>query len=380
MPDAAKSVLASDMAAARKGPRRSAERATGVVTPSDLPRQSLEEALNVPRVLREAFGGAGATWPEIAAVLKIDTPEEKRDILRSAQAYNLLDRDDDHFAVSEIARRILEPQNADDARDAMIQAVLTPVFFSRFFTDYAGSLFPSDDLLGPVLQRRYGLSDERIAEAKRLLHENGAIARILEENVDGLLRVRLPEVTPAPSELLSTGSQVEVTPAQDFEHMCFVITPIGDDDSRERKHANTILKGIIEPVVTELGLFARRADQIDRSGIITQQVFECLARARVAVADLSFGNPNAFYELGIRHVFKLPTVQLIRKGDKIPFDVSQGRTIRVDISDVYTFLDAIESAKRELRQYLKHALSSAYKGEDNPLTTYLPGAQVRLFN
>ena len=31
---------------------------------------------------------------------------------------------------------------------------------------------------------------------------------------------------------------------------------------------------------------------------------------------------NAFYELGVRHVCQLPTIQLIQKGDKIPFDVA----------------------------------------------------------
>jgi len=160
--------------------------------------------------------------------------------------------------------------------------------------------------------------------------------------------------------------------------MCFVITPIGEEDSEQRKHANVILKNVIEPVVLELGLTARRADQIDRAGLITQQIFECLAKARISVADLSFNNPNAFYELGIRHMCKLPTVQIIRKGDKIPFDVSQGRTIVIDMTDVYTVIESVESAKKELRQHLKHALSSEYKGEDNPVNTYLPGATVNI--
>ena len=127
-----------------------------------------------------------------------------------------------------------------------------------------------------------------------------------------------------------------------------------------------------------LGLTARRADQIDRAGLITQQIFECLAKARVCVADLSFNNPNAFYELGVRHMCKAPTVQIIRKGDRIPFDVSQGRTIKIDMTDVYSVIESVESAKKELRQHLKHALSNDYKGEDNPVNTYLPGVDVKV--
>ena len=135
---------------------------------------------------------------------------------------------------------------------------------------------------------------------------------------------------------------------------------------------------MIEPVTAELNLVARRADQIDRAGLITQQIFEHIAKSRICIADLSFNNPNAFYELGVRHMCKLPTVQIIRKGDRIPFDVSQGRTIKIDMTDVYTVMDSVESAKKELRQHLKHALSADYKGEDNPVNTYLPGVEVKV--
>ena len=157
-----------------------------------------------------------------------------------------------------------------------------------------------------------------------------------------------------------------------------MITPIGEEDSEQRRHANMILRNVIELVTRELDLVPVRADQIDRAGLITKQVFEHLAKARVCVADLSFSNPNAFYELGVRHMCKLPTVQFIRKGDKIPFDVSQGRTIKIDMSDVYTVMESVESAKKELLQHIKHALSADYKGEDNPVNTYLPGVEVRL--
>jgi hypothetical protein len=96
------------------------------------------------------------------------------------------------------------------------------------------------------------------------------------------------------------------------------------------------------------------------------------------VADLSFNNPNAFYELGVRHMCKLPTVQMIRKGDRIPFDVSQGRTIKIDMTDVYTVMESVESAKRELRQHLRTALAPEYKGEDNPVNTDLRGVVVTI--
>jgi hypothetical protein len=357
------------------------------VAAEQLPRKSLEQALRIPRILREVFGDGPAKWADIAKALKVSPTPMNKYYLWAAQAYNLVQKEDESFSLSELGRKVLAPTKPNEDREALVQAVLTPVVFSRFFTDYNGSPFPADTHLVNVLEVRYNVPRERVEEAAGLLRENGLFAGILQQQPDGSTIVRLdpgttgvpqPAEAPQPEESGEPTLALSVAAKGDFAKMCFVITPIGDDDSYERKHANLVLKNIIEPVVSELGLTALRADQIDRAGIITKQIFECLAQARICVADLSFNNPNAFYELGIRHICKLPTVQLIRKGDKIPFDVSQGRTIKIDMTDVYSVIESVESARKELRQHLKHALSGEYKGEDNPVNTYLPGAEFRL--
>jgi len=355
------------------------------VSAEQLPRKSLEQSLRVAKALREVLAGGPASWGQIASAMKIGASQTNKYYLWSAQAYNLIEKDGENFSLSEIGRKVLAPTTPNEDKEALVRAVLTPVIFSRFFTDYNGNPFPAEEHIGNVLEVRYGVPRERVEEAKTLLRENGIFAGILRQDPDGTMVVRLdPSSTgiPEPSDSLGTelpaAGQLQARNAPDFAHMCFVITPIGDDDSAERKHANMILKSVIEPVVLELGLTAKRADQIDRAGLITQQTFECLAKARISIADLSFNNPNAFYELGVRHMCKLPTVQLIRKGDRIPFDVAQGRTIKIDMTDVYAVVESIESAKKELRQHLKHALSGDYKGEDNPVNTYLPGVEIKV--
>jgi len=307
--------------------------------------------------------------------------------LWSAQAYGVIEKDGDSYSLTEIGRKILAPTNATEDKEALVRALMTPVLFSRFFTDYNGSPFPGEEHIGNVLEVRYGVPRERVEEANVLLRENGIFGGILRQTDSGMI-VRLDPATtgvPEPTESSSPpglGTPEEgdaaITAGGGYDSMCFVVTPIGDDDSEQRKHANLILKSVIEPVVAELGLKAVRADQIDRAGLITKQVFECLANARICVADLSFNNPNAFYELGIRHMCKRPTVQMIRKGDRIPFDVAQGRTIKIDMTDVYSVMESVESAKRELRQHLKAALAPDYKGEDNPVNTYLPSVTVNV--
>ena len=59
--------------------------------------------------------------------------------------------------------------------------------------------------------------------------------------------------------------------------------------------------------------------------MITTQVLEYLKKSKLAIADLSYLNPNVFYEVALRHALRLPVVQLIRKADRLPFDVNQSR-------------------------------------------------------
>lgn len=67
------------------------------------------------------------------------------------------------------------------------------------------------------------------------------------------------------------------------------------------------------------------------------------------IADLTGRNPNVFYELAIRHAIKKPLVQIIKKGEAIPFDVAGTRTVHVDHHD----LDSVEEAKGEIIKQIK---------------------------
>src|SRR3990167_4308895 len=258
------------------------------VSAEQLPRQSLEQALRVPRALHQTLAGGPATWEQIADAAGIGAKNQRNKyFLWSAQAYGLVEKDDNTFSLTELGRKILAPTRLNEEKEAAIRAVMTPVVFNRFFTDYNGNPFPADVYLGNVLESRYGVPRERVDEAKTLLRENGGYAGILRQEGDQMV-VRLDPATTGvrtttepPPELVGAHDAAATTSASaasssDFAKMCFVITPIGEEESAERKHANMIFKNVIEPVVADLGLTARRADQIDRAGLITQQIFECL--------------------------------------------------------------------------------------------------------
>jgi hypothetical protein len=128
------------------------------------------------------------------------------------------------------------------------------------------------------------------------------------------------------------------------EKICFVIAPIGPSDSEIRKRSDQILKHIIEPAASECGYAALRADKIDEPGLITSQVIQHVVDDALVIADLTGRNPNVFYELAVRHAIRKPLVQIIAKGEQIPFDVAGTRTVELDHKD----LDSVAAAKQEI--------------------------------
>ena len=150
------------------------------------------------------------------------------------------------------------------------------------------------------------------------------------------------------------------------EKVCFVIAPIGDADSETRKRSDQVLKHVVRPAVTSCGYKAVRADEIDKPGMITSQVIQHVVNDALVVADLTERNPNVFYELAIRHALRKPLVQIIRKGEAIPFDVAGTRTIYVDHRD----LDSVEAAKNEIVEQVK-ALEKDSSDIETPISVSL---------
>jgi hypothetical protein len=148
--------------------------------------------------------------------------------------------------------------------------------------------------------------------------------------------------------------------------ICFVISPIGEEESETRKRSDQILKHVIEPSVDECGYKAIRADKIEKPGVITSQVIQHVVEDPLVVADLTGRNPNVFYELAIRHAIRKPFIQIMQKGERLPFDVAGTRTINVDHHD----LDSVGEAKKEIVNQIK-SLEKDAKNIETPISVSL---------
>jgi hypothetical protein len=147
--------------------------------------------------------------------------------------------------------------------------------------------------------------------------------------------------------------------------LCFVIGPIGKDGSIERKHSDLLLNALIKQVLqqAEFGYTVKRADEDADPGMIGDRVVSDIINAEIVVADLTDLNPNAFYELGIRHSTEKPTIHVAKAGTALPFDNVSHRTIFVDLTDWHS----IEQARIRLAESARAVGAPGYR-VSNPIT------------
>jgi len=119
--------------------------------------------------------------------------------------------------------------------------------------------------------------------------------------------------------------------APEKRRRCFVISPIGEEGSAVRAHADDVLEFIIKPALGRCDVVAVRSDQMAESGTITEQMFREIVNADVCVALLTGFNPNVFYELAVAQSAARPVVILIEKGLTLPFDVKDLRCIQYEM-------------------------------------------------
>lgn len=125
---------------------------------------------------------------------------------------------------------------------------------------------------------------------------------------------------------------------------CFVVCPIGSDDSDTRKRSDKLLKFIIQPLCSKLDFEVIRVDNVNETDTINDTIFEYLRTADLVIADLTDHNPNAFYEIGYRNALQKPYVQLIEEGQSLPFDVANIRTFNYafDVEKTTQLIDRLE--------------------------------------
>ena len=159
---------------------------------------------------------------------------------------------------------------------------------------------------------------------------------------------------------------------------CFVVMGYGvrpDLSSGKKINLDRVYQEIIKPVVTECSYECIRGDEVLDSGLIDESMYYGILESDLVVADISTLNPNAIYELGVRHgVRRFRTIIMMETGDKFFFDLNHSRTL------TYTYFrrkDTFDTEAEKVRNRLKGIIQNIESNEqvDSPLYTFVNDLQ-----
>lgn len=156
--------------------------------------------------------------------------------------------------------------------------------------------------------------------------------------------------------------------------LCFVLMPFNkkpDPAGGADIDFNRIYETAIKPGIEDAKMAPIRADEEELGGIIHQTMYERLLLCDFAVADLTTGNPNVLYELGIRHAARPRTTLTIYSAHKpLPFDVALLRTQPYELGEYNSFPDDHARRLREgVADHLRElrAIAQTQAVTDSPL-------------
>lgn len=140
---------------------------------------------------------------------------------------------------------------------------------------------------------------------------------------------------------------------------CFIISPIGNESSEERRKL-TELTAIIKPLLEKIGFALVLPHTLATPGAITKQIINNILQDELVIANLTGLNANVMYEVAIRHASGKPIVYIAEKETVLPFDIATERTLfyNHDVAGMLLLRD-------QLGQFINEALSS--DGLCNPI-------------
>jgi hypothetical protein len=360
----------------------------GTTTPP-FPRSTIETALVLPEAIQEH--AAGQRIRRLTLFEKMEkSPESSgsRMMITNSNRYGLTTGSyaAEFIELTALGQRASSPETtAADRRRAQFEAGILGIEpFNALYEAYKGKRLPSPEVMRDALAE-VGVAEAHRKECVDLFLENAKYLALL-RTVAGAQRLapieQVLESSPLmdPADTPNQEAQPRVArrlerQRRSYKNVCFVIAPIGEEGTEPRKHSDMVLESLLERALEGQDLEVVRADKITDPGMISGQVIEHLLHARLVVADLSFHNPNVFYELAIRHMTGLPTVHLIRRSDTVPFDLKDFRTIHIDTSDKYELVAKLDTYRAEIANHVRMALSAGSEGS-NPVTAFAKGLTV----
>jgi hypothetical protein len=175
----------------------------------------------------------------------------------------------------------------------------------------------------------------------------GSIQHEIDAAAGKALRATQPQAfEPVEAETLNVAYESDEAPdlLEASSNLCFVSMP-------QAFNALLVYQEAILPAVGAVGLTAIRADDINMPGPLLEHIRAAIRESRILVADISEGNANVHYEVGLAHSMGKHILLIGDRNSAPPSDVAGHKVLLYDSND----LDGVRSVLTlALQRLLEH--------------------------
>jgi len=322
----------------------------------NFPRRTLDQALRVPRTLKEYNGGN--PWPpdQVAKALGIGPKSGNFYYVTAASRdYGLTvgTRETAEISLADLGRRAVYPASDVEQNRAYLDAFFHVELFRKVLLHYGGTTLPEKPFLTNTLQQTFRIDPGHQDEFLDVFMKNCRFLGIgAQFTAGGQVYARVGSI--AASEPGDGGTVTVATP-DDAEGapVLFVIMPFTErDDRHETGFFKEVLEELFIPAGTDAGF---RVDTAKRQGsdVIQSTIVNDLLEADLVLADLTEHNPNVLFELGMRMHADLPVALVRARGTGPIFDVDN--MLRVEEYDPNLWTSSVQADVPVLTEHIRAA-------------------------
>jgi hypothetical protein len=316
------------------------------------PKDSILDCLRIPQAIIDQNAGEACSDREGAGFAKIGWTGETSVEISSALKYGLLERPSPgQIKPTDLARKIVRPQDPEDKLNALRQAVMKAPVVSDVYAKYRSENLPDTEFLVNTLVDSFNVPREQVSQFITVFTKTLKEAELLEELSNGKFRV-LDVSSPADTSTQVGEEQIKklskgLTVGAD--DACFVMMPFASP-------IGAYYESIYKPAIEKAKLKANRADaDLYGTGKIVDQIWKGITSARVLLAELTNRNANVLYELGLAHALHKPVILVCSKAneDDVPFDLRHVRVIYYDKDDPFWGMKLLEKVAENILSVLQ---------------------------
>lgn len=285
------------------------------------PAKSLEEALAIPRAIREQNNGNPWDTEDVAQASMGVAKTNNKFFYTAASArdYGLTigTRDTDKIELAQLGQDLFFAKDEETKRAKLLEAFFSISLFKKAFEHYGGAELPKKEFLTNTLQKDFGLDPEFHDDFVAIFKANCKFLGIEKGLSEGQKRPPKESVVEHPSDIQVIGQ-----PKGKFDRIAFVIMPFVERGVSPRPSGffTELLTSLITPAANAAG-FAVETALKQGSDVIHSTIVNQLLKAELVIADLTDHNPNVLFELGIRLAKELPVALIKAEGTGPIFDV-----------------------------------------------------------